>query len=579
MSGDRKPSRGNTRDKHDLLRVRQSPSTSSVSHMELLPIPAPSRTSSFPQLPPAQPVRSPKERFRALVTKVINRNRACAAIRDATREGYSLEQGVDPNSITADQRFGSQWTKCTIEVTHYTEERCRSVFYTNSELVDWLKRDESHQRNSNQVRWINVAGVSWDVIKALSIRYKLHPLSIEDVMASTQDQPFKVDYYSQHLFAQLTSYQLRKDADDAAEAAAKLLKANSSKAFYMTGRAKDHQHSHNIVPTIRTLDVDIQGKPNARPRSLRTQSSTISELGRSTLAVVHSTTSVPTSRSMDEDAVKLLKLHSGALDVVSTRVFVFLLRDGTLLSIHQDPTLYGMELKERLNSESIMRSMADASMLFHGLLDLVADHLITIVDEYQLTILELERSILIKATLAAVQSLHLISGDIRLLKMQVKPLQRIVYGLRRYDRARSKGLTLSTDESGDMVGFLSEETKIYLADIYDHVRFVLLSLDAQDSTTQELIQFTFNLTSYDSGEVMRILLIVSVIFLPLMFITQYFGMNFEVMDSVKMHSEALFWKVVSPVLFALILVALRNRIRRAIRQMHSIIRPTIRSTT
>lgn len=147
-------------------------------------------------------------------------------------------------------------------------------------------------------------------------------------MASTQDQPFKVDYYSQHLFAQLTSYQLRKDADDAAEAAAKLLKANSSKAFYMTGRAKDHQHSHNIVPTIRTLDVDIQGKPNARPRSLRTQSSTISELGRSTLAVVHSTTSVPTSRSMDEDAVKLLKLHSGALDVVSTRVFVFLLRDG-----------------------------------------------------------------------------------------------------------------------------------------------------------------------------------------------------------------------------------------------------------
>ena len=62
---------------------------------------------------------------------------------------------------------------------------------------------------------------------------------------------------------------------------------------------------------------------------------------------------------------------------------------------------------------------------------------------------------LIKASLAAVQSrkifklgtlvdsltlcaVHLLSGDIRLLKMKIKPLQRIVYGLRRYDRARAK---------------------------------------------------------------------------------------------------------------------------------------------
>lgn len=59
-----------------------------------------------------------------------------------------------------------------------------------------------------------------------------------------------------------------------------------------------------------------------------------------------------------------LKLACGR-DHVLTKWFV-----GTLLSIHQDPTLYGMELKERLNTESVMRSMADASMLFHGFLDL-----------------------------------------------------------------------------------------------------------------------------------------------------------------------------------------------------------------
>lgn len=43
---------------------------------------------------------------------------------------------------------------------------------------------------------------------------------------------------------------------------------------------------------------------------------------------------------------------------------------GTLLSIHQDETLYGAELKNQLNTGSIIRTMADASMLFHGFLDL-----------------------------------------------------------------------------------------------------------------------------------------------------------------------------------------------------------------
>ncbi|KAG8729499.1 hypothetical protein FRC12_020938 [Ceratobasidium sp. 428] len=304
--------------------------------------------------------------------------------------------------------------------------------------------------------------------------------------------------------------------------------------------------------------------PASRPRSLRSQSSSISELIGSTLAVVQPTISTSYSGSADENAIHALKLESGALDIESTRMFVFLLRDGTLLSIHQEPTLYGDELKEQLQAGSLMREMEDVSMLFHGFLDLVVDHLIRISDGYQLAILALERSVLLKPTMAAMQTLHLLSGDIQLLRRSIKPLQRIVYGLRRYDRERSKGLAISQEASANVTGFLSEETKIYLTDIYDHTRFVMLSLDTQESTVRELISFTFNLTSCDSGNVMRRLLIVTVIFLPLTFITQYFGMNFATMNSVQQHSDALFWKVAGPVILTLILVALRNRLLKVI---------------
>lgn len=202
--------------------------------------------------------------------------------------------------------------------------------------MEWLQGESFPALKKNEVRWINVGGISWDVIKALAIRYDLHPLAVEDIMAGTHDRSFKIDYYQQHLFAQLTSYKLQERNKDI-KAAAKQLRANSSGVFYFTGRARDHSSSNNVVPTIRTPAVDGTNAPVAEPiteppRSLRSQSSTISELGKSTLSVVHPTISAH-SRSSDEDAVQALKLQSGTLDISTTRLFVFLLKDGRLSNL------------------------------------------------------------------------------------------------------------------------------------------------------------------------------------------------------------------------------------------------------
>jgi hypothetical protein len=199
--------------------------------------------------------------------------------------------------------------------------------------VNWLNGDDFPPRKEGEVRWINVGGISWDVVKALAIRFNLHPLSIEDVMAGTRDSSFKVDYYQQHLFAQLTSYKLRQNRNKDVKAAARQLRelrANSSGSFHFTGRARDHQSSNNIVPIIKTQGVDVVEK-TVNPRKFpRTQSRTISELGRAALSVAHPAMSVMDSRSSVANDVQVLKLQSGTLDIDTTRLFVFLLKDGQL---------------------------------------------------------------------------------------------------------------------------------------------------------------------------------------------------------------------------------------------------------
>ncbi|GAB1524974.1 hypothetical protein RhiTH_008130 [Rhizoctonia solani] len=542
--------------------------------MELFPLPSSSASPSaeaslFLSVPPNQNTPTPGDKFRSLVNKVISRRRICDVFEDNLSRAYSLDQGVDPRNERSDLRFRSKITKCTIEVTDYSESDCQTTRYSNEGLIALLKRSDFQSPQKGHVRWINVAGISWDVVKQLALQLNLHPLSVEDVMTDTQDKSFKIDYYQQHLFAQLTSFTIAREGARDIKAVARKVRENSSSGhYYPTGRAREYHskrrsaRTNTVLPTIQTSDTDAVLRTPIEPaRSLGSRSSTLSELGKATLSVVQPTFSAGAELTMDEDAVQTLKLQSGTLDVDPARLFVFILKDGTLVTIHQSDTLYGSELTERLkNPAALMRIVADPSMLFHGHLDLIGDHLLTIVDEYQRMILELERSILLKPTLVAVQSLHLILGDIRLLHMAIKPLERIIYRLRRYDRDRYKAVASPEETISQYIGFMCEESIVYLSDILDHVCFITLSLDSQTGITKELIEYTFNMTSYDSRDVMRILLIVNVIFLPLMFIAQYFGMNFEPMPSVNNYSESLYWKVASPVLIVLILGALSHRI-------------------
>ncbi|CAH1763078.1 7587_t:CDS:2, partial [Entrophospora sp. SA101] len=55
--------------------------------------------------------------------------------------------------------------------------------FSNKDLGGFLEKDRPDKTN---VRWINVDGISWDVIKTLALKFDLHPLSIEDALQNTQ---------------------------------------------------------------------------------------------------------------------------------------------------------------------------------------------------------------------------------------------------------------------------------------------------------------------------------------------------------------------------------------------------------
>ncbi|KAG8910460.1 hypothetical protein FRC01_006329, partial [Tulasnella sp. 417] len=257
-------------------------------------------------------------------------------------------------------------------------------------------------------------------------------------------------------------------------------------------------------------------------------------------------------------------------------VYIFMFRDGTMITLHEAKKSVNDEaIKERLKEpNTLLRGTAEVSVLLHGLLDLMVDHAIQVVDAFQDQILFLEQDTLLRPQMDSVKLLHMLSADITLHKRALKPLQSLVYGMRRYDLDRCVAIAASVNNSSapdvsKVKGFLSHQAKVYLADVHDHLEYVIASLEMFETITENLISYSFNVLSYDMNEIMRRLTLATLIFFPLTFLSGYFGMNFTKFSAIE-GSDFLFWKIALPSMAALILLFCWSDVTRLFKYMFAV---------
>ena len=118
---------------------------------------------------------TPKQRFRSAVRKVMALHRTSTII--ASR-GVGAEPGVDPRRASAELQYGGIKQDCVIQIFDYSSVRNSYGQMTNKEFVDFMEDPRASERESwAKVRWINISGKSWDVIRAMSIKYGVYHCS------------------------------------------------------------------------------------------------------------------------------------------------------------------------------------------------------------------------------------------------------------------------------------------------------------------------------------------------------------------------------------------------------------------
>jgi magnesium transporter len=80
--------------------------------------------------------------------------------------------------------------------------------------------------------------------------------------------------------------------------------------------------------------------------------------------------------------------------------------------------------------------------------------------------------------------------------------------------------------------FVHDENIRFYSDVYDHVIHIIDSLDTYKDLTSGLLDIHINAMNTRMNEVMKVLTVISTIFMPLTFIVGVYGMNFEYMPEL-----------------------------------------------
>lgn len=166
--------------------------------------------------------------------------------------------------------------------------------------------------------------------------------------------------------------------------------------------------------------------------------------------------------------------------------------------------------RERIRQDQGRVRKKKADYLMYRLIDITVESYYNVLDSIGEHIDEIENSIRIDTSDETFQKIQAIKKELIYLHKALYPLRDAL------------GKVLK-DESD----FIQDENVPYFSDVYDHVIHLIDSLDTYRDLTSGLTDQYINIQNSKLNEVIRVLTIISTIFIPLTFIVGVYGMNFE----------------------------------------------------
>lgn len=191
---------------------------------------------------------------------------------------------------------------------------------------------------------------------------------------------------------------------------------------------------------------------------------------------------------------------------------------GFLLTIQEEPGHDVFEMvRGRLRTGNGYARRMGADYLAYALLDAVVDHLFPVLEQVGDSIEDVEEELLESPRRESLKRLY---GSKRLLVA----LRRAAWPHREIFNVMMR----------DDTGLVVPETQVFLRDCYDHVTQIIDVIESYRDLGAGLMDLYLTSLGFRTNEIIRVLTIVSVFFIPLTFLAGVYGMNFDTSRPLNM---------------------------------------------
>ncbi len=231
---------------------------------------------------------------------------------------------------------------------------------------------------------------------------------------------------------------------------------------------------------------------------------------------------------------KVLKKNTEDLITYNTKQISFIIIKGCLVTFSE----IGIEDILNLITKGVKNNRANvrkngSDFLAYTIIDLIVDKYFEELEAIGDRIEKLEEGLKLSHSLEQINEIHHLKKELIFLQNLIWALRNICYKLER-----------------NKYFFIKKATSVYFKDVYDHLTQITDYVQAMRNISSEIHDLVQTMINNHTNNIMRILTIITTIFIPLSFIAGFYGMNFKFMPELN-YQESYYI-----VIFVMLIIAL-----------------------
>jgi magnesium transporter len=208
--------------------------------------------------------------------------------------------------------------------------------------------------------------------------------------------------------------------------------------------------------------------------------------------------------------------YNEELDEVVPEQVSLIIGQHFLLSFQEIPGDAFDPIRERIRAGLGLLRKSGPDYLAYALLDAIVDNYFVILEKFAEKIEVLEEELVETPSRDTLAVIHQLKTDMIFLRRSIWPLREVI-------------AKLAAGQS-DLV---KNSTRPYFKDVYDHTIHVVDTMETYRDIVSGMLDIYLSSVSNRLNEIMKVLTIIATIFIPLTFLTGWFGMNFKHMPELQ----------------------------------------------